>query len=129
MSKIRNSLGVLVLPVPDDEITWDEYKKLYGIDLHELFEADTQNNIFRDKGYSKLIAVSLNYKANRHVGLGKVFFPNKIQDFTIGSPTTGFGKTIEIATLDSGGDQLGGEGLRLDYSLSDQTYHVGPHTF
>lgn len=129
MSKIRNSLGVLVLPVPDEEITWDEYKKLYGIDLHELFEADAQNKIFKDKGYSKLIAVSLNYKANYHVGLGKVFFPNRIQDFEIGSPATGFGRVIEIATVDSGNAQLGGEGLRLDYSLSDQTYHVGPSTF
>lgn len=128
MSKIRNSLGVLVLPVPDEEITWDEYKKLYGIDLHELFEADAQNNIFRDKGYSKLIAVSLNYKTNHHVGLGKVFFPNRIKDFDIGSPITGFGRVIEIETLDTD-DTPGGEGLRLDYSLSDQTYHISPSTF
>lgn len=33
MAKIRNSLGVLVLPVPVGEMTWEQYKDKYGIDL------------------------------------------------------------------------------------------------
>ena len=39
MFKIRNSLGVLVLPVPyQDTISWDKYKQRYGIDLDSIFE-------------------------------------------------------------------------------------------
>ena len=33
MSKIRNSLGVLVLPVPNKQLTWEQYKDKFGIDL------------------------------------------------------------------------------------------------
>jgi hypothetical protein len=40
MAKQRNSLGVIVLPVPYNEtITWEEYKKRYGIDLDEIFDS------------------------------------------------------------------------------------------
>ena len=37
MSKIRNSLGVLVLPVVYESLSFDQYKQRYGIDLDEIF--------------------------------------------------------------------------------------------
>ena len=36
MSKIRNSLGVLVLPIPEEEMTWERYEAKYGIDLNDV---------------------------------------------------------------------------------------------
>lgn len=45
MSKIRNSLGVLVLPVPSGDIdSYDAYKAKYGIDLDEIFALDDNDN-------------------------------------------------------------------------------------
>ena len=61
MAKQRNSLGVLVLPVPDNEsFTWDEYRDLYGIDLTKLFEIvlDESGYGVYYKGSRKLIALS-----------------------------------------------------------------------
>lgn len=55
MSKIRNSLGVLVLPVPEQEMTWEEYKAKYGIDLYSLFTFTETNKGFNP---SKLLAIS-----------------------------------------------------------------------
>lgn len=45
MSKIRNSLGVLVLTAPHsgDVLTWEEYKEQFGIDLHTIFEVDNDS--------------------------------------------------------------------------------------
>lgn len=55
MSKIRNSLGVVVLPVPDEELSWEEYKAKYGIDLYSLFTVSESNNAFHP---SKLLAIT-----------------------------------------------------------------------
>lgn len=56
MAKIRNSLGVVVLPVPKGgTLTWEEYRKQTGIDLHSLFEIGEMKTYFRP---SKLLAIS-----------------------------------------------------------------------
>ena len=56
MSKIRNSLGVIVLPVPKSgPITWEQYKAQTGIDLHSLFEISEVSSYFKP---SKLLAIS-----------------------------------------------------------------------
>ena len=61
MSKIRNSLGVLVLPVPDDEYSWEEYKEKYGIDLEKIFFVHLDGSDYYveiKKDFRKLIALS-----------------------------------------------------------------------
>lgn len=61
MSKIRNSLGLLVLPVPSDVMTWDEYKEHYGIDLNNIFHVYLEGGhswVDFSKLPSKLFAIS-----------------------------------------------------------------------
>lgn len=51
MSYLKANLGAIVLPVPDDEYTLDEYREKYGIDLTEVF--DISGAIVRLKNISK----------------------------------------------------------------------------
>lgn len=37
MSYPKANLGAIVLPIPDDEYSWEDYKEEYGIDLDEVF--------------------------------------------------------------------------------------------
>ena len=48
MAKEKNSLGFLVLPVPNGEVSWGEYKDRYGIDIHDIVEFydDTDNDLY-----------------------------------------------------------------------------------
>ena len=62
MAKQRNSLGVLVLPVPQDTKTFGEYRELYGIDLFKVFPYEIKNSdvYFDPLNESKLIYISEN---------------------------------------------------------------------
>ena len=59
MSKIRNSLGLLVLTAPQegDVLTWDQYKEQFGIDLHTIFEVDSVSKEVRIRPDVKKIFV------------------------------------------------------------------------
>lgn len=88
MSKIRNSLGVLVLPVPNGRISLDEYKKRYGIDLNSIFydvydsEEDTHKPCFKD--ITKIFALSITDELKPYVNgdLPSVIIPNEIASYT-----------------------------------------------
>ena len=84
MSKIRNSLGVLVLPVPEEEMTWEEYKKKYGVNLRDIVE------VYNSGTSSRLITTKVLYVQDFHgVASGFEFpqmavtgFASEVQDET-----------------------------------------------
>lgn len=88
MSKIRNSLGLLVLPVPNGRISLDEYKRRYGIDLNTLFydvydsEAETHKPCFKD--ITKIFALSVTDELKPYINgdLPSVIIPNDIGSYT-----------------------------------------------
>lgn len=59
MSKIRNSLGVLVLPTTGgDSISFEEYEKENGINLHSLLVPDSSNHyLILNPDISKIICL------------------------------------------------------------------------
>lgn len=78
MPKQKNSLGILVLSFPkpmEDSvaISWEDYKKLTGVDLNEIFviiyddDNDSYGIRFRPE-FSKILVIE--YPENERVNLG-----------------------------------------------------------
>lgn len=58
MSKIRNSLGVLVLPVPNEPLSFAQYKQRYGINLDEVFILNDDDATIVKPSFTKVIYLS-----------------------------------------------------------------------
>lgn len=84
MSKIRNSLGAVVLPaLPSmvDPITWDEYKSITGVDLSSIFDYyqndDDQVSIVRfKKDMTKLILIDSSKRPYTDANVPTIASPN-----------------------------------------------------
>lgn len=56
---MRKSVGGFIqLIIPSEEMTWEEYKKKYGIDLDEIFEINERSNIRFRPEINKPILIS-----------------------------------------------------------------------
>lgn len=98
MVKNKNALGICVLsfPYPMDDgesITWEDYKKLTGIDLNEIFEVgeDIDDNYFVlfKRSFTKLIALKapdLLYAVEKDDG--PLYSANLTPDLTYFDPHT-----------------------------------------
>lgn len=80
MAKQRNSLGVLVLPIPqEDDISFEEYKNQFGIDLDKIFECykddDNIHQVYIRQEVTKLILVSRPYIRGSQPGIPTVATP------------------------------------------------------
>ena len=59
MAKQRNSLGIVVLRGTNNEtISWEDYKKLTGIDLEKIFFINDDGYISFKRDMSKIILLS-----------------------------------------------------------------------
>ena len=82
MAKQRNSLGMIVLPVPYGTMTWDEYKQKYGIDLEKFFKVEkvgdtTDYRVLFRSGNTKLIILSATDELEgTGIGAPRIAIPN-----------------------------------------------------
>ena len=104
MSKIRNSLGVLVLPIPNDYITWEQYKQRYGVDLASLFPTIPSAghiDFHLSKSPTKLLCVS---------GLVPYgYYPNVV-------PVS----CVEVRVLKNGDDEIIGREMYIGVTCYDE---------
>lgn len=125
MAKQRNSLGVLVLPVPTNEkISWDEYKDLYGIDLNTLFVVSFDSDLYEvyfNPACSKLILLSAGGSAlNYTEGMMRVSVPNAKPTFN--SASTAGSAYLALHVSDSASDRGYSIMLYGDKTVSGGTY-------
>ena len=103
MAKIRNSLGVLVLPIPSEEMTWEQYKDKYGIDLANSLP-------FKDRSGHMAIDVRKITKAiylSDSEGVWSVLpiipaLQIKVEPYIEGGDTIGYQHLIPIPDFDDG---------------------------
>ena len=104
MAKQRNSLGIVVLKSfgSTDPISWDEYKKRYGIDLDSIFTYATDDESCAFRGdFTKLLAIDLSgiiyhlYGKFRH-------YPVPIVSFAFSTGSTGDAHETMVITDSNG---------------------------
>lgn len=124
MSKIRNSLGVIVLPVPDEELSWEEYKAKYGIDLYSLFTVSESNNAFHP---SKLLAITGIGPKSR---LGEsIFYVELVKSYNVNVITekdSTVGHYLDLTAVLNYGDGSPYCGIRLEHYTDgrDDPYRI-----
>lgn len=118
MSKIRNSLGVLVLPVPDEEITWEEYKAKYGIDLHQVFEIDDNDLTTFKPDFSKTVLLSIPVSYDPTAGR----LPT-IRNIVASEISSTNGLILGFAVMIEGGNIVTRYGLHIDAMNKTVNYY------
>lgn len=114
MAKQRNSLGVIVLPIPYERLTVEEYKSHYGIDLNEIFAIRNNSTHFK-KGFSKLIAIDTSE-----------FFPDgDVIPLSLITEARAVGTqlVLPISLENSNGDIVPSYGLAIDLENDEVSYY------
>lgn len=129
MSKIRNSLGVIVLPIPRygrDPLTWEQYREQTGINLYPLFRIDEMGTEFIP---SKLLAIS-GFGSPLKGGIGESDFDVELVKRSYAEPIleddVEVGTKVKLAAVNNGdGSDYCGIVLTRYFDGRDDPDHIG----